>query len=158
MIRLDFPGYSGGTSLDEISWDEWFKAFDENNLALVYQNETAKGEKSNFNKLVGRETARARGQGDSGPSVILSGPEAPGGRALPRRQARSAAPAAVPARVVPAGPAGARAPTGARGLARGYFSVYRYAAMSRACPSVTPKFGMAVPGSIDWGTEIHCIR
>jgi hypothetical protein len=68
MIRLDFPGYSGGSSLEEISWDEWFEAFDENNLALVYQNETSKGEKSNFNKLVGRATARARSQGDSGAS------------------------------------------------------------------------------------------
>jgi len=60
MIRLDFPGYSGAGSLEEISWDEWFKAFDENNLALVYQDQTAEGEKSNFNKLVARESAGAR--------------------------------------------------------------------------------------------------
>src|SRR4051812_31240891 len=25
MIRLDFPGFSGGDSLQEISWDEWFQ-------------------------------------------------------------------------------------------------------------------------------------
>ena len=68
MIRLDFPGYSGSSRLEEISWDEWFKAFDENNLALVYQDETAEGEQSNFNKLVGRETAHARAEGDSGAS------------------------------------------------------------------------------------------
>src|SRR6058998_3354373 len=35
MIRLDFPGYSGGESLEEISWDEWFDNFDERNLPLV---------------------------------------------------------------------------------------------------------------------------
>ena len=65
MIRLDFPGYSGQQSLEPISWDEWFKKFDESNLALVYQETTARGEKSNFNKLIGRETADARAHGDS---------------------------------------------------------------------------------------------
>ncbi len=33
MIRLDFPGYSGADSLEEISWDDWFRSFDENGLA-----------------------------------------------------------------------------------------------------------------------------
>ena len=60
MIRLDFPGYSGEDSLQEISWDEWFKAFDQNNLALLIQEETAGGQQSNFNKLVSRETAGTR--------------------------------------------------------------------------------------------------
>ena len=60
LIRLDFPGYSGGESLQPISWDEWFKAFDENKLALLVQDETASGETSNFNKLVTRETASSR--------------------------------------------------------------------------------------------------
>jgi hypothetical protein len=60
MIRLDFPGYSGADSLQEISWDEWFKAFDENKLALLMQEETADGTQSNFNKLVSRDTANAR--------------------------------------------------------------------------------------------------
>lgn len=36
-----------------------------------------------------------------------------------------------------------------------YFNVYRYAAMSRAWPSLTPRLGMAPPGSIDWGTVIQ---
>lgn len=56
IIRIDFPGYSGEGSLQEISWDEWFEAFEENNLALVYQETTADGEKSNFNKIVSRES------------------------------------------------------------------------------------------------------
>jgi hypothetical protein len=54
MIRLDFPGYSGEQSLQEISWDEWFEKFDDSELALLVQDETASGEKSNFNKLVKR--------------------------------------------------------------------------------------------------------
>ncbi len=60
IIRLDFPGYSGEGKLEPISWDEWFAKFDESDLALLYQEETAEGEKSNFNKLVKRETAEAR--------------------------------------------------------------------------------------------------
>jgi hypothetical protein len=60
MIRLDFPGYSGGDSLQEISWEEWFQKFDENDLALLVQDKTAQGQKSNFNKLVSRATAEQR--------------------------------------------------------------------------------------------------
>ncbi|HWE49782.1 MAG TPA: hypothetical protein VG273_08340 [Bryobacteraceae bacterium] len=54
MLRLDFPGYSGADSLEHIDWDAWFEKFDERKLALLYQEETAEGEKSNFNKLVSR--------------------------------------------------------------------------------------------------------
>ncbi len=60
MIRLDFPGYTGSESLQEISWDEWFQRFDENNLALIVQDTPSRGQKSNFNKLVSRGTASAR--------------------------------------------------------------------------------------------------
>ena len=56
MIRLDVPGYSGGESLEEISWDDWFRKFDEKNLALLVQDRTVRGEKSNFNRLVSRDT------------------------------------------------------------------------------------------------------
>jgi hypothetical protein len=59
MIRLDFPGYSGEQSLEHIDWKEWFEKFDQNELALVYQETTAGGQKSNFNKIVSRETAEA---------------------------------------------------------------------------------------------------
>lgn len=60
IIRLDFPGYSGQGKLEPISWDDWFAKFDENELALLYQEETAEGEQSNFNKLVKRETVEER--------------------------------------------------------------------------------------------------
>ena len=56
MIRLDFPSYSGEESLEEISWVDWFRKFDGSNLALLVQDRTARGEKSNFNKLVSRDT------------------------------------------------------------------------------------------------------
>jgi len=63
MIRLDFPGYSGGDSLQEITWEEWFRQFDENGLALIVQEETASGERSNFNKLVKRDETEPTGRG-----------------------------------------------------------------------------------------------
>lgn len=56
IIRLDFPGYSG-QNLEHISWDDWFKKFDDSDLALLYQETTANGEKSNFNKIISCETA-----------------------------------------------------------------------------------------------------
>jgi hypothetical protein len=63
MIRLDFPGYSGETSLEPIEWDDWFQKFEDNNLALVVEVETAEGEQSNFNKIIGRGTAEASASG-----------------------------------------------------------------------------------------------
>jgi ferritin-like metal-binding protein YciE len=61
MLRLDFPGYSGRDSLQPISWEDWFEKFDERGLALLVQDRTARGQKSNFNKLVSRETAAEAG-------------------------------------------------------------------------------------------------
>jgi hypothetical protein len=63
MIRLDFPGYSGEGKLQPISWEDWFKSFDDNDLALLVQDETAGGQRSNFNKLVAR--AMAEGEQES---------------------------------------------------------------------------------------------
>jgi len=74
IIRFDFPGYSGGDSLEEIEWDEWFDKFDEKNLALVVQDTTTRGQTSNFNKLVSRDTVerssgRSRGRSTSSRST-----------------------------------------------------------------------------------------
>src|SRR5438270_12818716 len=57
ILRIDFPGFSGEGSLEPISWEEWFEKFDERNLSLLFQEETAGGQKSNFNKIVSAETA-----------------------------------------------------------------------------------------------------
>lgn len=65
IIRLDFPGYSGGDSLEEIEWEEWFEKFDDNNLALVVQEKMANGQKSNFNKLVNRENVEVSSEEES---------------------------------------------------------------------------------------------
>lgn len=58
IIRIDFPGYSGGDTLENIPWDEWFAKFDESDLVFLYQETLTDGEKSNFNKLISRSTAR----------------------------------------------------------------------------------------------------
>lgn len=55
ILRIDFPGYSGDETLEEISWDEFFRKFDESNLAFLYQEQTADGETSRFNKFVSRD-------------------------------------------------------------------------------------------------------
>lgn len=53
LLRLDFGDEDD--DLEQIDWDEWFEAFEENDLALVYQDETSKGEDSRFSKLVSRD-------------------------------------------------------------------------------------------------------
>ena len=67
IIRIEFLGVPNAKddNLEEISWDEFFEKFDESELALLYQEETASGQRSNFNKLVGRETAEAREHGET---------------------------------------------------------------------------------------------
>lgn len=62
ILRIDFPGFSGESTLEEISWDEWFKAFDANHLAFLYQEETVDHQPSRFNKLVSRDSADLEGQ------------------------------------------------------------------------------------------------
>src|SRR5690349_1497621 len=57
LLRIDFPGYAGEGTLEEITWDEFFKKFDEKKLAFLYQEKTSSGEESRFFKLVSRETA-----------------------------------------------------------------------------------------------------
>ena len=55
VIRIEFPGYGeDNEDLEEISWEQWFEKFDDNDLALVYQDQTSDGEQSTFNKLVSR--------------------------------------------------------------------------------------------------------
>ena len=60
MIRLGFPGGEG--SLEEISWSDWFQKFDESNLALLVQEQTARGEKSNLHQLASREPVEQSGR------------------------------------------------------------------------------------------------
>ena len=62
ILRIDFPGFAGELSLEPMDWDEWFQAFEENGLAFLYQDETADGEESRFNKLISRQSISAGSQ------------------------------------------------------------------------------------------------
>ena len=57
ILRIDFGDQDEG--LEEISWDEFFQAFDENDLVFLYSDE---GD-SRFNKFISRETAEAQHSG-----------------------------------------------------------------------------------------------
>lgn len=55
LLRIDYPGFSGEQRLEQITWDECFEIFDENNLAFLYQEETKDGGESRFSKFVDRD-------------------------------------------------------------------------------------------------------
>jgi ferritin-like metal-binding protein YciE len=65
MLRIEFPGKPNAkdAKLQPISWDDFFEKFDERGLALVHQETTARGQKSNFNKLVSRQQEKTRTAG-----------------------------------------------------------------------------------------------
>lgn len=52
LLRFDFQ--DPDENLEEISWDEFFKIFDDNKLAFLEQEETKDGSKSRFCKFVNR--------------------------------------------------------------------------------------------------------
>lgn len=53
LLRIDFR--EKDDALDEIDWDEFFRIFDQNKLAFLYQEKTKDGEVSRFNKFVERD-------------------------------------------------------------------------------------------------------
>ncbi len=91
IIRLDFPGYSGENSLEEIEWDEWFDKFDDNNLALIVQDQMAGGERSNFNKIVSRDSVESAGSSRSRAKKSTSTRGSTSKKSSARSQSRSTA-------------------------------------------------------------------
>ena len=55
LLRIDYPGFSGEGKLEPIEWEEFFEIFDENNLAFLYQEQTADGGESRFSKFISRD-------------------------------------------------------------------------------------------------------
>lgn len=53
VLRIDFPG-GNDDRLEEISWDDFFAKFEEQELALLYQQQKADGSDSTFAKFVSR--------------------------------------------------------------------------------------------------------
>jgi hypothetical protein len=54
ILRIDFPGDGPDANLEPISSDDWFKAFDANDLAFLHEEERT----SRFNKLINRDSDR----------------------------------------------------------------------------------------------------
>jgi hypothetical protein len=57
LLRIDFigNGEKRDESLEIVSWDQFFKTFEEKKLSFLYQDRTAGGEESRFFKFVNRE-------------------------------------------------------------------------------------------------------
>lgn len=62
VLRIDYPGFSGEDTLEPITWEEFFEAFEENNLAFLYQDETKDGSESRFSKLIARDSSEEKGK------------------------------------------------------------------------------------------------
>jgi hypothetical protein len=63
LLRIDYPGFSGEDTLETITWEEFFVAFDDNNLAFLYQDETKDGKESRFSKLISRDSEQEKSKG-----------------------------------------------------------------------------------------------
>jgi hypothetical protein len=55
IIQIDFLYDKYDDNIHEISWNEFFDAFENDALALVYQTETEGGRLSRFGRIVRRE-------------------------------------------------------------------------------------------------------
>ena len=59
LLRIDYPGFSGEETLETITWEEFFNAFDEHNLAFLYQEKTKDGKVSRFSKFIDKDSDEA---------------------------------------------------------------------------------------------------
>jgi hypothetical protein len=96
IVRIDFPGYGGAQSLEQISWEEFFQKFDEQNLAFLCQDTTARGLRSNFNKLIKRPAQKTPKRAARGAARTSAnrGSRATAGTASKGKSARKSAGAA----------------------------------------------------------------
>jgi hypothetical protein len=54
ILRIDFPGRGDDERLEPMDCDDWFEAFEDNDLAFLYREKTKEGDTSRFSKLVSR--------------------------------------------------------------------------------------------------------
>ena len=50
VLRITFA-QEGNSRLEEIGWDDWFRAFEERQLVFIYQETMKDGNQSNFFRL-----------------------------------------------------------------------------------------------------------
>jgi hypothetical protein len=58
LLRFSFQDKED--NLEQVSWEGFFKKFDENNLAMLYQEETKEGKESRFFKFVDKNNVEER--------------------------------------------------------------------------------------------------
>lgn len=58
ILRIQFPDYGKDENLTKISWEDFFRKFEEENLAFVYQDTLKDGQLSRFSKFVARDSKR----------------------------------------------------------------------------------------------------
>jgi len=56
ILRIDYEGFSGEDTLEKISWEQFFEAFDNKSLAFLYQDD----KDSRFSKLIDGSTKDTR--------------------------------------------------------------------------------------------------
>ena len=54
VLRIHFPEHSESKDLEEISWEDFFKDFDQDKLDFLYQDQKASGEQSTFHKFLNK--------------------------------------------------------------------------------------------------------
>ena len=54
VLRISFPGYGAEGSLEEITWEEFFRIFDDRKLAFLHQDKLENGQQSRFFKFISR--------------------------------------------------------------------------------------------------------
>jgi hypothetical protein len=54
VLRIDFG--EPEAAFEPVEWDEFFRIFEENDLAFLYQDETSGGKTSRFSKFVARDS------------------------------------------------------------------------------------------------------
>ena len=80
ILRFCFPKAKNRNddSSKQIEWDQFFEKFDENGLSMVFQEKTAGGARSNFNKLIHADSAASSRSGSSTRSRSGSRPKSTG--------------------------------------------------------------------------------
>lgn len=66
VLRIEFPGHKA-SRLEELSWEEFFRKFDEKGLAFLHQELTSDGKPSRYCKFVRREQGGGGGSGGGTP-------------------------------------------------------------------------------------------
>lgn len=59
VVRIKFAEEN---NLKTTSWDDFFETFENNNLAMLFQEETSEGETSRFHKIVSKDSQEVRDQ------------------------------------------------------------------------------------------------